>query len=69
MGLQVTDEIGSNTLLGCGFIVTKGGVPVSEQGPQTPLTAVPGASYTSSGPSIDTLLQDETRLKEEISEV
>jgi len=30
VGLQATDEIGSATLVGCGFKVTKGGAAVSE---------------------------------------
>jgi len=56
VGLHVTDKIGSSTLIGCEFTVTKDGVAASEQGLQTPFTPVPSASSTSSGPSIDTLL-------------
>jgi len=41
----------------------------SEQGLQTPFSPVPGASSTFSGPSLDALLEDQTRLKEEIYEV
>jgi len=67
--LQVTDDIGNSTLIGCRFKVTKGGAAVSEQGLQTPFTLIPRASSTSSGPSINTLLHDQTQLKEEISEV
>ena len=55
-------------MLGCGFKVIKGGAAGLEQGPQTPLTPVPSASI-SNGPSLDTLLQDQTRLKKELSEV
>jgi len=62
--LQVTDEIGSKTLLGCGFKVIKGGTAASEQGPQTPFTPVSGSSI--SGPSLDTLLQHLTCLKEKL---
>ena len=40
VGLQITHEIGSNTLIGCGFKVTKGGSAASEQGPQTPFSPV-----------------------------
>jgi len=52
--VQMTDEIGSSTLVGCGFKVTKGGSGGSEKGPQTPFTPVPGPS--TSGPSIDVRL-------------
>jgi len=65
--LQVTNEIGSNTLLGYGFKVTKGGTAGSEQGPKTPFTPVL-VSFTS-GPSLDNLLQDQSRLKDKLSEV
>jgi len=41
----------------------------NEQGLQTPLSPVLGVSSTSSGPLFDTLLQYQTRLKEEIYEV
>ena len=47
----------------------EGGVATSEQGLRTLFTSIPGASYTSSGPSLDTLLLDQTRVKEEIFEV
>ena len=67
VGLQATDEIGSTTLLGCRFKVTKGGATGSKQGLQTPFSSVPGPS--TSGPSLDNLLHDQTRLKEEIYEV
>jgi len=63
----VTDEIGSSTLISCGFKLAKGETAGSEQGPRTPFTLVPGCS--SSGTSLDTLLQDQNRLKDEISEV
>ena len=33
VGFHVSDEIGSSTLIGCGFKVTKGGSAISEQGP------------------------------------
>ena len=63
----MTDEIGSTTLVGCGLKVTKGGSTGSEQGPQTPFTPVPSSSTR--GPSVDALLQDQPRLKDELSEV
>jgi len=65
VGLEVSDVIGSDTLLRCGFRFTEGGAAGSEQGPQTPFTPVPGTS--SNGPSLDTLLQDQTQLKVELS--
>jgi len=55
IGFQLADEIGNNTLIGCGFKVTKGGSATSEQGFQTPLRPVPSEA-TSSAPTIDTLL-------------
>jgi len=67
VGVQVTDEIGSSTLISCGFKIAKGEPVGSEQGSRTPFTHVPGSS--SSGTSLDTLLQDQNRLKDEISEV
>jgi len=59
------DEIGSSTLMGCGFTMVEG--PASEQGTKTPFPPVPGSS--SSGPSVETLLQDQSRLKTELVEV
>ena len=69
VGLQVSDEIGNSTLIGCGFKITKGGSAPSEQGFQTPLGPVPSDASTSSGLTIDTLLQDQITLKGEIAEV
>jgi len=54
-------------LLRCGFQITEGGAAGSEQRPQTPFTPV-SCSFIS-GFSLDTLLQDQTRLKEELFEV
>ena len=59
------DEIGSSTLMGCGFTLVER--PASEQGTKTPFPSVPGSS--SSGPSVETLLQDQSRLKTELTEV
>ena len=67
VGVQVTDEIGSSTLLSCGFKLAKGETASSKQGPQTPFTPVPGSS--SSEPSVDALLLDQNRLKTELTEV
>jgi len=69
VGLHVTNEIGSSTLIGCGLKVTKGGTIASEQGPQTPFGPIPGVTSTFSGHTLDTLLQDQIHLKEEIIEV
>jgi len=63
----MVDEIGSSSLMGCGFKLIKGEPAVSEQGPRTPFAPIPGTS--SSGPSIDVLLQDQSRLKDELTEV
>jgi len=57
------DEIGSSTLMGCGFTLFEG--PASEQGTRTPFPPVPGSS--SSGPSVDALLHDQSRLKTELT--
>ena len=66
---QVSDEIGNNTLIGCGFKVTKGGSPTSEQGLQTAVRPIPSEASTSNAPTIDILLQDQITLKEAIAEV
>jgi len=52
-----------------GFKVTKGGSVTSEQGLQTPLGPVLNEAFTSSAPTIYTLLQDQITLKGEITEV
>ena len=67
VGLHAIDGIGSSTLLGCGFKITKDGAAGSEQGPQIPFTPISGSSI--SKPSLDTLLQDYNLLKEELSKV
>jgi len=51
--------------MGCGFALVEG--RVSEQGVRTLFPPVPGSS--SSGPSIEALLQDQSRLKTELTEV
>jgi len=67
VGVQVTDEIGSSTLLSCGFQLAKGEPAGSKQGPQTPFAPIPGSS--SSEPSVDALLLDQNRLKTKLTEV
>jgi len=44
VGVQMVDEIGSSTVVGCGFKLIKGAPTVSEQGPKTPFLPVPGTS-------------------------
>ena len=61
VGVQMVDEIGNNTLMGCGFKLVKGAHVASEQGSRTPFPPVPGSS--SSEPSVDALLLDQSRLK------
>ena len=58
VGVQMIDEIKSSTLMGCGFTLIEG--PASEQGTRTPFPPISGSS--SSGPSVDALLQDQSRL-------
>jgi len=50
----MTDEIGSSTLISCGFKIANGETAASEQGPRTPCTPIPGPS--SGSISLDTLL-------------
>ena len=73
MGFQVTDEIGSNTLLGCGFQITKGDGTVLEQGPKTPFGPGPrlvsSSAASSSTTMVTALIEDQLHLKEKIAEV
>jgi len=62
----MVDEIGSSTLMGCDFTLAKGEPSATEQGPRTPFPLIPG---TSSESSVDALLQDQSRLKTELTEV
>lgn len=50
-----------------GFKLIKGAHTVSAQGLRTPFSPVPGSS--SSEPSVDALLLDQSRLKTELAEV
>ena len=72
MGFQVTDEIGSNTLLGCGFQIKKSEGTVLEPGPKTPFGLDPrpvsSTVASSSTTTVTTLVQDQL-LKQEIAEV
>jgi len=67
VGVQMIDEIGSSTLMGCGFKLVRGDQAISEQGPRTPFPLVSGSS--SSEPFVDALLLDQSRLKTELAEV
>jgi hypothetical protein len=67
VGAQVFDEIGSTTLMGCGFRVIKGAPSSQDQGPQTPLPTVSGA--VPSAQTVDALLADQSQLKAELAEV
>jgi len=67
IGVQVIDEIGSSTLMGCGFNLVKGEDPSSEQGLRTPTPPVPRG--TSNRPSLEALQQDQHRLQSELAEV
>jgi len=58
---------GSNTLMGCDFTLVKSEQTASKQGLRIPFPPIPGTS--SSGPSIDALLQDQSPLKTELTEV
>jgi len=67
MGVQVTDEIGSSTLLRCGFKLAKREPATSEQGIRITFSPVPGSS--TGGSSHEAVLQDQSQLKAELSEV
>jgi len=67
MGVQMVDEIGNDTLMGCDFTLVKGEQTASEQGPRTPFSPIPITS--SSEPSVDSLLQDQFRLKTKLAEI
>ena len=55
-GFLVGDEIGRNTLVGCGFTMTQDRSAGSEQGPQPPFSPVPRSTSTSSTPTFDTFV-------------
>ena len=63
--VQMIDKIRSSTLMACGFTLVEG--PASKQGIRTPFSLVLGSS--SSGPSVEALLQDQSQLKTELTEV
>jgi len=67
IGVQVIDEIGSNTLMGCGFDLVQAKDPDSINRLQTPIPPVPGSS--SKQPPITALQQEKKRLQDELSTV
>jgi len=73
VGFQVTDEIWSNILLGCGFTIKKSDGIVSEQGPKRPFGSgpgyVPSEAASSSTSTVEALVQNQLHLKEKIAEV
>jgi len=56
ISLQISNEIGYSTLVGCGLTVTQGSSTTLELGPQTPFDPVSGSASTSSTPTLDTLV-------------
>lgn len=67
---QVNDEIGTRTLVGCGFGVTKGGTGSSEQPLETvPTITMSGDTTPSSTPTLSSVISDHLLLKEELSAV
>ena len=67
IGVQMVDDIGSSTLMGCDFSLVKGTQTAIEQGLRTPFPPIPGTSFSEA--SADALLQDQPRLKTELTEV
>jgi len=64
---QAIDEVGSSTLMGCGFDLIQEEDPSAEHGLQTP--APPVASSSSSLPSVEVLQQEQQRLQAELTAV
>jgi len=60
VGAQVIDEIGSSTLMGCGFDLIQGAGTGSKQGRQTP--PPPVSSTLSELPTVATLHQEQQRI-------
>jgi len=54
VGVQAIDDIGSSTLMGCGYTLVEG--PATEQGVRIPFTPIFGSS--SARPSVETVLHD-----------
>ena len=67
MEAQVIDEIGSSTLMGCGFDMVQDEDFGSEQGMQTPPPPVPSSSSSQS--SVEVLQQEQQQLQAELTAV
>ena len=63
VGAQFIDEIGSNTLMGCGYNLVEGSA--SEQGTNTSRPPVPGSSSV----NVEVVLEHNSRLNAEINAV
>jgi len=61
----VIDEIGSSTIMGCGFALIKGGDHSEDQGVQTPSVPVP--RLTPSQPTASTSTSSQQQLHDEIT--
>ena len=67
---QVNDEIGTCTLVSCGFLSNKGGSEGSEQPPEPVPASTLSASTTSlSAPSLSSVVADQAQLKAELAAV
>ena len=63
VGAQFIDEIGSNTLMGCGYTLLEG--CASEQGTKTPRPPVPGSSSL----KLEAALEENSQLRAELTAV
>jgi len=65
VGVQAIDDIGSSTLIGCGYTLVEG--PTTGQGVRTPFPPVSGSS--SAWSSVETVMHDHAKPKSKLSEV
>ena len=63
VGAQFIDEIGSNTLMGCGYTLVEGSA--SEQGTKTPRPPAPGSSSL----KLEAALEENSQLRAELTAV
>lgn len=67
---QVNDEIGTCTLISCGFLSNKGGGEGSEQAPEpVPASTLPASTTSLSAPSLSSVVADQAQLKAELAAV
>ena len=67
---QVNDEIGTRTLVSCGFLSTKGGSESSEQPLEpVPASTLPANATPFSATTISSVVADQAQLKEELAAV